>query len=92
MIGQFVLVRTFSAGVHMGVLKESSGTAVLLADARRLWRWTKANSLSEVSQQGVGEDSRISEPVPLILLTQATEVIPCSAKARSNLERSRWAT
>jgi hypothetical protein len=89
-IGQFVIVRTYSAGVHMGTLRECNGTAVLLADARRLWRWRGANTLNEVSQKGVGEGSRISEPVPLILLTQAIEVIPCSEKAKRVLTSSRW--
>lgn len=90
MVGEFVLVRTHSAGVHAGVLLESSGTAVLLKDARRLWRWKGANTLHEVSQDGVGQGSRISKPVPLILLTQAIEVIPCSDKGRRSLEESRW--
>ena len=87
MIGQYVLVRTYSAGVHMGTLVESHGTAVLLRDARRLWRWKGANSLHEVSQDGVGEGSRISKPVPTILLTQAIEVIPCSPRGRVSLDR-----
>jgi hypothetical protein len=92
MIGEFVVVRTFSAGVHCGILKETGGTAVLLADARRIWRWRGANSLHELSQQGAAKEwTRISEPVPSILLTQATEVIPCSEEARLNLSRSRWA-
>lgn len=90
MIGEFVIVRTHSAGVHMGILAECSGTAALLKDARRLWRWRGANTLNEVSQQGVAQGSRISEPVPQILLTQAVEIIPCSDKARENLEVSRW--
>lgn len=90
MIGQFCIVRTYSAGVHMGVVVECNGTAVTLKNARRLWRWNGANSLNEVSQNGVAKDSRISEPVPMILLTQAVEVIPCSKKARENLEESRW--
>lgn len=89
MIGEFVVVRTYTAGVHMGTLKEMNGTAVLLEDARRLWRWNGAFSLNEVSQKGVGETSRISEPVPSILLTQAIEVIPCSTQAKKNLSRSR---
>jgi hypothetical protein len=89
--GEFVLVRTFSAGVHCGFLAESNGTAVLLTDARRVWRWRGANSLSELSQNGSAEDyTRISEPVPRILLTQAIEVIPCSEKAHKNLTQSRW--
>lgn len=91
MIGKFVLVRTYSAGVHCGFLKEVSGTCVLLEDSRRIWRWSGANSLNEVSQNGVDEGySRISEPVSSILLTQGIEVIPCSEKAKENLMRSRW--
>ena len=89
-IGQFVVVRTYSAGVHMGTLRESSGTAVVLENALRLWRWRGANSLHEVSQIGVTQGSRISKPVPVILLTQATEIIPCSPKARKILEVPRW--
>ena len=89
MIGEFVVVRTDTAGVHMGILAECNGTAVLLRDARRLWRWTEAFTLNEVSQNGVGEASRISQAVPVILLTKAIEVIPCSEKAIKNLSRSR---
>lgn len=92
MIGEFCVVRTYSAGVHMGTLAEIAGTAVLLTDARRLWSWSNAFTLNEVSQDGVGEDSRISAPVPRVLLTQAIEVIPCSEKAKENLCRTRNGT
>ena len=89
-IGQFCVCRTRSAGVHMGTVMESNGTAVLLKDARRLWNWNGANTLHEVSQNGVAENSRISQPVPCILLTKAIEVIPCSKKAEQDLTNSRW--
>lgn len=88
-MGEFCIVRTYSAGIHMGTVVECNGTAVLLKDARRLWRWNKAFTLNEASQNGVGEESRISEPVPMILLTQAIEVLPCSPQAVKNLSRSR---
>jgi hypothetical protein len=92
MIGQFVLVRTYSAGVHCGTLVEFTGTAVRLSDARRIHRWGGANTLNEVSLRGVNEDySRIAEPVPDIILTEAIEVIPCTPTAIANLSRSRWA-
>jgi hypothetical protein len=93
MIGQFVIVRTYSAGVHCGTLEESSGTAVTLSDARRVWRWRGANSLHELSLKGAAQEwTRISEPVAKILLTQAIEVIPCTEKAKANLCKSRWGT
>ena len=90
MIGTFCIVRTRSAGIHMGVLAECAGTAVVLTDARRLWNWTGANTLHEIALRGVGEKSRISEAVPRILLTETIEVIPCTEQARKNLTRSRW--
>lgn len=93
MIGEFVLVRTYSAGVHCGTLADCSGTVVVLTDARRVWRWKGANSLNELSIHGCDEEySRISESVPKIMLTQGIEVIPCSPKAQKNLSRSRWAS
>jgi len=91
MIGEFCVVRTYSAGVHMGVVVEMSGTAVVLRDARRLHRWRGANTLHEVATSGVDRSfTRISQPVPRILLTQSIEVIPCTDQARKNLEQSRW--
>jgi hypothetical protein len=87
----FVVVRTYSAGVHCGTLEKHDGKTVVLKDARRLWRWRGANTLNEVSQQGVDfEWSRLSEPVPEITLTEAIEVIACSDKGQENLSRSRW--
>lgn len=90
MIGQFVLVRTYSAGVHMGTLASLDGKQAVLKDVRRLWYWKGAKTLNEISQNGVGDGSKISEPVPEILLTEAIEVIPCSPAARENLSQSRW--
>jgi hypothetical protein len=90
-INEFVLCRTRSAGIHCGVLAESAGTAILLTDARRIWRWRGANSIHELALHGADMQwTRISEPVPRILLTEAIEVIPCTAAARANLEQSRW--
>lgn len=90
MNGQFVIVRTYSAGVHIGTLSGMSGKEVVLTDARRLWYWKGANTLHEVSQKGVTKGSKISEPVPLIRLTEAIEVIPCSDEAKECLTQSVW--
>lgn len=90
-IGTFVLVRTYSAGVHCGVLAAQDGKQVTLSDARRIWRWRGANTLNELSAAGCDDSySRISEPVPEIVLTEAIEIIPCNPVAMDNLSRSRW--
>jgi hypothetical protein len=88
-----VLVRTYSAGVHVGTpVGKLKGKEITLKNAHRIWRWQGANTLHELSQEGASSTSftRISEIVPSITLTEATEVIPCSTKAAKNLTTPRW--
>lgn len=87
-VGQHCVVRTYSAGVHIGVVVDKDGTNVLLQDARRLWKWNGAFTLSEVAVAGVSQKgSRISVAVPLIELTQAVELIPTSEAARATFDK-----
>lgn len=87
-----VVVRTYGAGVHVGLLIEQRGQEVTLADARRLWRWRGANTLNEVAAKGVSDDyTRLSEPVTQIGLLSALEVIPVAPEAEKSLTTSRWA-
>lgn len=91
MIGQYVLVRTYSAGVHCGVLKEAHGTCVVLAEASRVWRWKGANSCHELALRGPSMDyTRISEQAQLVMLTEAIEVHLCTPEAERNLRKTRW--
>ena len=74
-----VIIRTFSAGVHVGVLEgkwEDANKPIVLKNARRIWKWTGANTLNEISTNGVNrKQSRISEPVAELQLIPI-EVIP----------------
>jgi hypothetical protein len=82
-VGQHCVVRTYSAGVHLGVVASRDGRAVLLTSARRLWTWRGAFTLSEVAMKGVTKGSRISVAVPTIELTEAIELIPTTEEARA---------
>jgi hypothetical protein len=87
LVGKHVIIRTYSAGVWFGVLVEKGGNEVVLADARRLWRWWAAQSisLSGVALYGVKHDkSRIAPPVERIWL-EAIEIIPVTPEAKSSL-------
>ena len=78
--GPETLVRTYSAGVHVGELVSVEGTTVVLRNARRLWKWSGAFTLNAVATSGVDlSNSRISVAVPAITLTQAIELIPVAA-------------
>lgn len=85
MIGKQVIVRTYSAGVHFGELASRNGKEVVLKDARRLWYWEGAFTLSAVAESGVAARSKLSVAVPEIVLTEAIEIIPCSEAAIANL-------
>jgi hypothetical protein len=78
-MAQEVIIRTYSAGVHIGTLKERNDRDVVLTTARRLWSWRGAFTLNAVATKGVNRSgSRISVPVPEITLTEAIEIIPVS--------------
>ena len=87
MIGADVIIRTDRAGVWFGVLEEKSGKEVILKNARRMYRWWAAESisLSAVSIHGIKrEKSKICEPVESVWL-EAIEIISCTDKAIESL-------
>ena len=76
------IIRTYSAGVHVGTLKWHEGKVVTLTNASRIWRWRGANTLNELALRGPAQEyTRISERVPTITLTEAIELIPVSSDA-----------
>ena len=86
-IGQEVLIRTYSAGVWFGRLKEKSGKEVILTEARRMWRWwaKESISLSGVALHGIKhENSRIAGAVESVWL-EAIEIIPVSGEAAESI-------
>ena len=85
--GQEVLIRTYSAGVWFGRLKEKSGNEVILTEARRMWRWwaKESISLSGVALYGIKQEkSRIAGAVESVWL-QAIEIVPISGKAAESI-------
>jgi hypothetical protein len=84
LVGDYVIVRTYSAGVWAGVLREKVKNEVYLANARRLYRWSNIEgiSLSGVSLNGLKtEESQICAPVNIVWL-EAIEIILCTDKAK----------
>lgn len=88
--GQYVVVRTYSAGVHVGELVSQQGKEVTLKNARRIWSWQGAYTLHEIALAGVGKGSRVSDEVQLIDLTEAIEVIQASEAGAASLRGASW--
>lgn len=79
-IGKRVIIRTYSAGVWFGTLSEKSGNEVILTNARRMWRWqaAKSISLSGVAVYGIEQSkSKIAPSVESVWL-EAIEIIELS--------------
>ena len=85
--GKYVIVRTYSAGVFAGTLKSRDGKEVVLNDARRIWYWAGAASLSQLAQSGTTKPSecKFPEEVDEVLLTEAIEILNVTPEARASI-------
>ena len=84
----YLIVRTYSAGVFAGTLEKREGKEVTLSDARRLWYWAGAASLSELAQRGTSQPSKCKFPIAVnsILLTEAIELIEVTPEAEASIK------
>jgi hypothetical protein len=89
MIGRRCLIRTYSAGVHIGTVdfvNPQNGMEVRLKDSLRLWKWEGGGlSLSSVANNGIkgGRLNKTGE----VYLTNAIEFIPTTDEAEKSYER-----
>ena len=88
MIDKFVIVRTYTAGVFAGTLKKRNGKEVELTNARRLWYWQGAASLSQLAVNGTSKPDQCKFPVsvPSLTLTEAIEILDVTPEARKSIE------
>ncbi len=84
---RYVLVRTYSAGVHVGFLSKQLGKEVKLINTRRIWYWDGAASLSQLALEGVSKPDKckFSVEIPEIELTEVIEIISVTKEAQINI-------
>ena len=83
---KYCIVRTQSAGVFAGYCKRS-GTEATVYNARRLWYWDGAASLSQLSVEGTTKPSKCKFPceVECVELTNVIEVTECTEKSKNSI-------
>ncbi len=83
----YCIVRTYSAGVFAGYVQSRNGKEVTLREARRIWYWDGAASLSQLAVDGTSKPQNCKFPcaVDEILLTEVIEIISCTDKARKSI-------
>lgn len=84
---KYVICRTYSAGVFAGYLESLIGQEAVLLNARRLWYWSGASSLSQLAMEGVKNPKECRFPceVDRVHLLEAIEILDATEKARENI-------
>jgi hypothetical protein len=90
---KYCIIRTYSAGVFAGYIEKRSGKEAKLREARRLWYWKGANSLSDLALNGVKNpaECKFSGPVDEIV-TEVIEILEVTEKAKQSVAEVKiWA-
>jgi hypothetical protein len=89
---RYVIVRC-DKGVFAGVIddKASTNECKVLTNARRIWQWYGAATLSQLAVDGTSRPSECKFPAPVVrieLVSQSYgfEVIDCTPTARKSIE------
>ena len=79
----WVLVRSVDAGVFAGFFVTRAGNVVYLRDARRIWYWDGAATLSQLAMEGTSNPGNCKFPVPVpeIVVLGVCEIIPMTDRA-----------
>ena len=83
----FCIVRCYGAGVFFARVESLDGQTAQLRDARRIWYWDGAASLSQLAAEGTKapENCKFTVTVPQMTVTQVIEIIPCSEQAIASI-------
>ena len=87
-ISEMKIFRTYSAGVFAGYVGERfSEKHMTVLNARRLWYWDGAASLSQLAIDGVKypEKCKFPEAVSKIELTEVIEILDVTEKAKKSI-------
>lgn len=85
---KWYIIRCDRAGVFFAHIKERRGSEADLTDARRLWYWEGAASISQLALEGVKSPRacKFSVTVPEMTVLGVIEIIPCSDAAVENIQ------
>lgn len=87
-LGHYVIVRTYSAGVFAGNIESKDGQEVVLLNARRIWYWAGAASLSQLATDGTSNPNACKFPceVSRIELLNAIEILDVTPQAEKSIK------
>jgi len=87
-IGDYVIVRAYAAGVFAGTIKSQSGDVVTLTNARRIWYWDGAASLSQLAMEGTSKPGNCKFPAPVnaVEIHGVIEILETTPNSRKSIK------
>ena len=84
---KYQIVRTYSAGVFAGYIESRNGQEVVMRNARRIWYWDGAASLSQLAMEGTKKPKQCKFPceVNRVELLQVIEILDCTDAAQKSI-------
>jgi hypothetical protein len=84
---QHHIVRSRDAGVFAGTIESRDGSEVTLTDARRIWYWDGAATLSELAMKGTSKPKTCKFPAPVdrVVLLGVCEILDMSDEAWASI-------
>ena len=82
-IGHYCIVRSARAGVFAGTVASRNGQEVCMTNARRIWYWDGAASLSQLAISGASrpENCKFPAAVQNVMLMEVVEILPTTVSA-----------
>lgn len=87
-MSEYKIVRSVNAGVFCGKIESRDGQRVVLTDARRLWYWSGAASLSQLAQSGTSNPAgcQFPEPVDRVEVFEVIEILDVTDTALQSIK------
>ena len=84
---QVYIIRGKDSGVFFGEISERSGQEVTIRNARRLWYWDGAATLSQLAAEGTKrpDNCQFTVTVSSITILDAIELLPCTEEAKESI-------
>lgn len=85
---KYVIVRADRAGVFFGLLESKTSNEVTLTECRKLYYWDGANTVEDISVNGVKEpeNCKFTITVNEITISNWIQILPCARKAIASIK------
>lgn len=82
------IVRANGSGVFFGEVEKIEGTTATLKNARRLWYWDGAASLSQLAQEGTSRPENCKFPITVeeVVVFNVLEILSVTDKAAKSID------